>query len=1117
VVSDAARRAVDGAAPQEVYNLEAIIGDYMLKQIVKVLCLLSVFGLGAAPVLAQARSSSADMTGTVSDPSKLPIRGAAVTATSLATGLVRVATTDANGVYRIPVLPPGVYDVKIEINGFSTQIKKGIMLTVGQILTLNFDMALGGPKEAVVIETDEPLIEAERTHQSSTITQRPINELPIDGRNFLDFAKLTPGVVEESPAIVNAKLGPLTTSGLSFAGQNGRANSVQIDGVDNNDTSSNGVRPTISQEAVKEFQINRNGYDAEFGRATGGVINIVSKSGANEFHGNVYNYFRNERLDARNAFAPAMPKDPPFKRNQPGFTFGGPLMKDKAFFFAAYEGLIRRESAFPTILSDPSILQPTPGQQDLINTLIGSGSQQLVTQGQTLQALLTTSPNSQALLATLPNSQALLNLNAFNLLNSSSGATPLIQTSSTGSFRLDYGLNEQDFLFLRYSLTNDSQHNIGVGGLFAPSAGFDIGNRDSTFIFGETHVFRGGSSNEFRFQSVRNTYNVDTVDPFGPRYRVAGVGFFGREFSSPSDRTQRRIQFLDNFSLARGRNNIKFGADVTRYTIDTLSAVFLGGSVDFTQLPIPLAQVLGSGAATQLVTALQTPRAAGGLGRPDLVPVVTTQPLTVVQQTSLGFASAINQGFGSPNAQLTGGNLGVYLQDGFKARPNLYLSFGLRYDYDLLPTGAPRDGNNVGPRFSFAYDPFNNGRTVIRGGGGIYYQTIFTGVAFIPSVLGNGAISNIFVSAAPGQTPASPSSTCGQAPASSAPASFCFYQQLIAQGILTVPSTGTIPQSAYSSLLGLTPATSANRLLVRLAPNVVNGYGAQASLGVDHQIGRDWNVSINYLFNRGLKLLRPRQVNALPNPSMLDALGRPALTGRANPTRLADYVFEAAGNSIYHGMAVSVNKRFGRNYQVIGSYTYSKSICENDDVVFEQGPQDPTNVRADRGLSSFDLRHRVSLAAIFESPFHGSRWYELALADFYLSPIITARSGFPFNIQTGVDVNLDTNNNDRPFGVGRNTGLGPMFFSTDLRVGRRIRFKADNPVGLELIFDAFNLFNRTNFKDVNNVTGGALFLNQLGITDVRVTGSSNIPASQFLGFTSAYAPRIIQLGAKLNF
>ncbi|MBO0863339.1 MAG: TonB-dependent receptor, partial [Chloracidobacterium sp.] len=764
----------------------------MLKQIVKVFCLLIVLGLGAAPVLAQTGSSSANLTGTAHDPGKTPLGGATITVTSLATGQTRAATTDANGDYRIPVLQPGVYDVKIELLGFSTQLKKGIILTVGQSLTLNFDMSPGGPKESVVIETDEPLIETDRAHQSSTITQRPINELPIDGRNFLDFAKLTPGVVEESPAVVNLKIGPLTTSGLSFAGQNGRANSVQIDGVDDNDTASNGVRPTISQEAVREFQINRNGYEAEFGRATGGVINIVSKSGSNQFHGDVYNYFRNERLDARNTFATAMPQSPPFKRNQPGFTFGGPLMRDKAFFFASYEALIRRESAFTTILADPTILQPTPGQQDLINTLIRSGAPALVAQGQQLQALLTTSPNSPSPLAR----------NAYNLLSSSTVASPVIQNSSTGSFRLDYGLNEQDFLFLRYSLTNDSQHNIGVGGLFAPSAGFDVGDRDNTFVLGETHVFGGGSSNEFRFQSIRYTYNCDTVDPFGPRYLVAGIGTFGREFASPSDRTQRRNQFIDNFSLPAGRHNFKFGADFSRYTIDTVSDVFLGGNINFSQLPIPLAQVIGSGQTAQLVNALSTSTAAGGLGRPDLVPVVTTQPLSVVQQLSFGFASAINQGFGNPVAQFNGGNLGLYAQDSFKARPNLSLNVGLRYDYDLLPTGAPRDPNNFGPRFSFAYDPFKNQRTVIRGGGGIYYQTIFTGVAFIPSVLSNGAISNIFVSAAPGQTPVSPNSICGQQAANGAPPSFCFYQQLVAQGILTVPATSTIPQSAYSNLLG---------------------------------------------------------------------------------------------------------------------------------------------------------------------------------------------------------------------------------------------------------------------------------------------------------------------------
>src|SRR5262249_43249726 len=369
-----------------------------------------------------------------------------------------------------------------------------------------------------------------------------------------------------------------------------------------------------------------------------------------------------------------------------------------------------------------------------------------------------------------------------------------------------------------------------------------------------------------------------------------GIGVFGREFSSPSDRTQRRVQFLDNFSLPHGRHNIKLGADFSRYTVDTVSAVFLGGIAEFTQLPIPLGQALGAGPSAQLVTALSTPREAGGLGRPDLAPVVTTQPLTAIQQMNFGFPRSINQGFGNPNAQFTGQILGLYLQDGVNALSNLHLSFGLRYDYDLQPSGTPRDNNNFGPRFGFAYDPFKNGRTVIRGGGGVYYQSLITAVSFVSSILEKGVISNIAVTADPRLTPVSPNSPCGQALANGVPPSFCFYQQLVARGLFTVPSTGPIPQTAYWDLLGLPRSTSANKILVRLAPDLVNGYSVQGNLGVDHQFGHDLNVSINYLVNRGVKLIRPRQANALPDPTFLDALGRPALVGRVDPTRLAEFV-----------------------------------------------------------------------------------------------------------------------------------------------------------------------------------------------------------------------------------
>jgi Carboxypeptidase regulatory-like domain len=1095
----------------------------LLKHIVKVFCLLIALSLGALPALAQARSSSADLTGTVSDPSKSPVPGATVVATNIATGLARNGVTDSNGVYRIPLLPPGEYEVKIQINGFNTQIKKGITLTVGQIFPLNFEVSRGGAIDSVAIETEQPLVEPERTHQSSTITQRPINNLPINGRNFLDFARLTPGVIEESPAVTSVQVTALTTSGLSFSGQNGRANTVQIDGVDNNDIIGNGVRPTISQEAVNEFQINRNAYNAEFGRAAGGIINIVSKSGTNQFHGNVYNYFRNERLDARNTFATRLPQDPPSKRNQPGFTIGGPIRKDRTFFFAAYEGLFRRESAITTILADPSILRPTPGQQDLINTLIGSGSPILAAQGQGLQFLLTTSPNSPF---PSPNSSNPFsgsfpaNRNTFNMFNVSSGVFPTLQNASTGSLRIDHGLSEQDFVFFRYSLTNDSQNNIGVGGLVSPSGAYDIGIRDNTVVLGETHLFRSGLSNEFRAQYSRNSYNLDPIIPFGPRISVNGVAFFGRDNGSPSERDTPRFQFLDNFSLPRGRHDIKFGADVTRYRVTTMTAVFLAGTIDFSQLPISrgpvLDQSLGNGAAARLVTALSTPTAAGGLGRPDLVPVITTNPLTPVQQINFGFPTAFTQGVGNPNTTVSGYLLGSYLQDGFKIRPNLYLSFGLRYDYEVQPPGTPRDNNNFGPRIGFAYSPFNDGRTVIRGGGGLYYQSVSTGVGFVSTVFNNQQVRSIAVTADPRITPVSPTSPCGIALATAGlPPSFCFYQNLVARGLLTFPSIRTIQESDFINLLGF-DSRSSNRIVGRTENNLVNPYSVQASLGVDHQFGRDWNISVNYLLNRGVKLIRSRQGNAMVNNAIPDALGRPSLAGRIDPTTLVNNLFESSGLSTYHGATVSLTRRFNKRYQVIGSYTYSKTISDATDLNFDLGPQDPTNVRDDRSRSSFDLRRRLTLAAVLESPFSGSTWYERALADFYVSPIVTARSGFPFNIRTGFDVNLDAVNNDRPLGVGRNTFIGPDFFTTDLRVGRQIRFNGDSPLGIEFIFDAFNLFNRTNFKEVNTITN-TIILDPLRFPDVRVRGNSAISPSKFSGFTSAYDPRIIQLAAKFNF
>jgi hypothetical protein len=1080
--------------------------------------------LHGMPMRVQAEVSSADLKGTIFDPQKAVVPGATVTAINAGTGIARSTTTGPLGEYRIPLLTPGAYEIRVEATGFGRLRRQGIVLTIGQTAVIDFDLQVGPlSNEIEVVSTEVPVLEVERTHQAETITQRPIEVLPTNGRNFLNFSLLTAGVIEESPAVTNSLLPQLPTSHLSFAGQNGRSNNVMVDGVDNNDIADNAVRPTISQEAVQEFQINRSSYKAEFGRVGGGAINIVSKSGTNRFRGNLFEYFRHESLDARNAFAAALAKDPPFKRNQPGFAFGGPIVRNKTFFFSAYEGLFRRESAFTTILSDPSILLPTKGQQDVINLLIGSGVPALAGQGQTLAALLTTSAASPFPSAAAPYP---INRLTYNLLAGSTGSFPVRETQSSGTFRLDHSFNDKDHGLFRYTLTNDSQHGTGtgfgnIGRQQAPSAAFDVAIHDQAWVIGETHVFSARSVNEFHFQFVRNIFNVDSTDPYGPRINITGIGSFGRDFNGPSDRTQHRYQFLDNYSYSIGRHNLKIGGDFNPISFDTKTAIFEGGSMSFTQLPVPPAALLGPLQTSLLVGLLSTPATAGGLGRPDLVPVVTTQPLTTIQQFNFGLMRDFTQGFGSPFATLSSKQLGIYFQDSFGVSPSLHLDLGLRYDYEAQPEGIHRDNNNWGPRFGFAWSPGSSRKTVIRGGAGAYFQPLFTAAAFAAKVLGKDQqITSLFVSADPRQTPIAPTSSCGAAIGPAGQPSFCFFQQLVATGILQIPNKAEIPESAWQSMLGITRTTSTNKVVQRVDDGIVNPYNIQGSLGVDRQLGEDWNVSVNYLFNRGVKLLRNRQVNALPDPSVLDPFGQPALTRRANPNLLVDYSIESAGNSIYHGMAVSVDKRFSRHYQIIGSYTLGKAIDDITDVSQNLGPQDPTNTRLERSLSAFDVRHRMSIAAVIESPLkadRGSAWPARTLSNFEFSPIFTVHSGYPFNITTGVDTNGDTNDNDRPFQVGRNTGRGPGYFATDLRVSRRFPFGPENSHSVQFMFDSFNLFNRTNYKEVNSNTNGVLRLTDLGINDVRVKGQAGLPASSFGAFISAFDPLNIQLGLKINF
>src|SRR6266536_24873 len=305
----------------------------------RVWLLLGMLAFTAAPAWAQSRMTGADLEGTVRDDTGAVLPGAAVSATNVETSVVRSTASDSQGRYLLPALAPGVYTVTAELFGFGTRTRQNIALLLGQAALVDFSLALSGKSEAVTVTESAPILDARRTAVAAVIGTRQIENLPIAGRNFIAFSVLTPGVTTDRSA-----QGVAGTTGLSFTGQSARANNIMVDGFDNNDATVGGVRALFSQDAVREFQVLTDSYSAEFGNASGGVVNIVTRSGTNDLHGDAFAFFRDDRLNARDYFerhdafgnAVESPKAP-FRQLQSGATLSGPLRKGKTFFFLSFE------------------------------------------------------------------------------------------------------------------------------------------------------------------------------------------------------------------------------------------------------------------------------------------------------------------------------------------------------------------------------------------------------------------------------------------------------------------------------------------------------------------------------------------------------------------------------------------------------------------------------------------------------------------------------------------------------------------------------------------------------------------------------------------------------------
>lgn len=1133
--------------------------------------------ISAGMVRAQGVGNSGAIRGTISDPTGASIAKATIVAEEPAKGIRRTAMSDDSGAYEITGLPPSTYQLTVKISGFQTELQKDVVVSIGQIVVVDFRMKLSSGNEVVEVNTEPPMVETERGHLADTVSEQYITDLPIDRRDYLTFTLLMPGVSDSTRLAGDQDFRVKQTpqSGLSFYGSNGRGNSVTVDGGEANDDSG-GVRLTLNQEAVQEFQINRSNYSAELGGASGAAINIVSKTGTNQIHGSVYGFFRNDAMDAADPFAKSQALQPgaqfnpaaadlqgrniknSLSRQQFGGSLGFPIKKDKTFLFASFEGLRQDAQNAVPILTNTNIFRPNAGQVATINGLATEtgnpnvpcltppGQPVVVLPAQTcafaLNSILTVNANPGGN-PFVSAGQAALNGFIIGELEANGGVFPYNTHRYQTSVRLDHHLNDQNEFFLRYNYSHDLEESPDVQSLTGFTRGSSIHAYDNTIQGGWYHLFSQSVQNALQVQFNYSTFDVIPNIPGEVGLDIPGFASLGTQIFIPSLTIMRRPEVSDSFTMIHGHHTLKFGGEFLNRGNHTESHTFFPGRFVFGNLPGAVLSpcLLPSASAS-------SPNPCGLVSQGGFI--------NSVQSVSLGVPQFYEQGFGNPNYDYPRPFGAMFWQDTWKIAQNFTLNFGLRYEIDgqYGPLGTDKD--NFAPRVSFAWDPFKNHKTVIRGGFGIFYSQIYGQIADVIQTLGNvnntRQIANLLA-------PASINAPCPPAGVSTPtiPLSACIFQTLFAEGKVscTTPAAGAAACITPADLtqFGITVSNTGPLPLLTVIfsgqPGYQNPYSEQASFGIEREIANGFSVSLSGIYSHTLRLPVAIDINAVPKPfqlvteplasgktvtyrdwnsnPLLDPIvffdpahaapcaGAAILQCFVNPAILQADQYSSQASALYEGGIIEVKKRFSDNFTLIGNYTYSKAFDTSTDFNSDFGPQDNTSLGIERALSDFDQRHKFTAAAVIDSP-----WKNAILSGFEVSPIVRYNSGHPFNLLAGSDVNGDRHStNDRPIGAGRNTGLGPSYAAFDMRLSRL--FKLGEKANLQLIAEGFNIANHTNFASVNNVVGLGYGLptaiGGAGATTFRVSGTSAVGPSQPLGFTSALPKREIQLGVRLSF
>jgi hypothetical protein len=669
---------------------------------------LVVLCLALAPVaFAQTRATTADLAGTVVDQSSAPIPGATVTARNIHTNVSRNTTTDQRGQFAIPALPLGTYTVSAELTGFSPRAVDDVVLTLGSLVEVRITLPVAGGQELVVVAADAPIVDPQKTVVSEVVSQRQIESLPIDGRNFIGFTLLAPGVsTDRTP-----QQGASGTSGLTFAGQRARSNNITVDGVDNNDASVGSVRATFSQEAIQEFQVLTSSYSAEFGKATGGVVNIVTKSGTNTRNGNLFFFIRDESLNAKDHFERFDPSGgaidrtkAPYGQRQYGGTLGGPVSRDRTFYFLAFERLDISAHNFVNI--DDATVVTLAGQP------LGTSAQILRNAGFVVET----------------------------------GHVPYRIRSNQFLGKIDHQLNAQNSLSGRFNWASNLNENIEpFGGIVARSRGAALDSSDVMGALAFTSVRSARMVNELRFQVASRDQKVNSLDPAcggecdletegGPTLEVLGVASVGRQRFTPQPRENLRVQVLDTVSYYTGTHQMKAGFDFNYIDQPTQRLpLHFGGRYIFGAIPAAQAPLFG-------------------------LPPVNVSAIAAV---SLGLPGRYVQGYGNSAAPYNYRDFSFFAQDDWRITPRLTAKFGVRYQLQAWPavsytvTGYPTtyefpgDWNNIAPRLGVTWDATGDRKTSVHAAYGLYYDNLITGLIGITKGINGGDGVRTFVASLP--------------------------------------------------------------------------------------------------------------------------------------------------------------------------------------------------------------------------------------------------------------------------------------------------------------------------------------------------------------------------------